>query len=304
MDRINLLIIFIRVVETASFTKASATLNIPRSTISTAISTLESNVGTRLLSRTTRKVAPTQDGVIFYQRCLRLIADFEEIEALFQNEVSMLSGKIHIDMPSRIGRLIVAPALPQFFEQFPHIEVQLGLSDRAVDLISENVDCVLRVGTLNDSELVMRHIGLLRIINVASPAYLAKYGIPQVPSDLHQGHLAVNYASPTTGRTSLWEWVESDKLKTMILPSQVTVNNAEGYIACCLAGLGIIQIPAYDVNHCIIEGELTEVLHNYTAPSMPITLLYPHKRHLSQRLHLFIDWLINLLEKQHVIDKY
>lgn len=290
MDRIDLFRVFARVVECANFTRAADTLGMPRSSVSAAIQELEGRVGARLLHRTTRKVTPTQDGAALYERCLRLIADVEETENLFRHSIVGPSGTLRVDMPGRIGRLIVAPALPEFLERYPQISVELGVTDRAVNLIEERVDCVLRVGTLSDSGLVARAIGDLPLINVASPAYLARHGVPRTPADLER-HRLVNYASPSNGRVAPWEWVEGDEVKRVALRARVTVNSAEAYIACCLAGLGLIQIPAYDVNAHLRAGELVEVLPDHRAAPMPMTLLYPHRQHLSRRFQVFAEWL-------------
>ncbi|CAJ4365759.1 LysR family transcriptional regulator [Burkholderia pseudomallei] len=294
MDRIDLFRVFARVVECANFTRAADTLGMPRSSVSAAIQELEGRVGARLLHRTTRKVTPTQDGAALYERCLRLIADVEETENLFRHSIVGPSGTLRADMPGRIGRLIVAPALPEFLERYPQISVELGITDRAVNLIEERVDCVLRVGTLSDSGLVARAIGDLPLINVASPAYLARHGVPRTPADLER-HRLVNYASPSNGRVAPWEWVEGDEVKRVALRARVTVNSAEAYIACCLAGLGLIQIPAYDVNAHLRAGELVEVLPDLRAAPMPMTLLYPHRQHLSRRFQVFAEWLEALL---------
>jgi len=296
MDRIELFRIFARVVESGSFTKAATTLGQPRSSISAAIQTLEGRVGARLLSRTTRRVAPTQDGDAFYERCLLAIADVEEIENLFRNDTVLPSGRMRFDVPGRIGRLILAPASPEFLAQFPEIDVDFGSTDRTVNLIEENIDCVLRVGPLTDSGLIARHIGELPLINVASPAYLARHGTPQHPDDLG-AHLAVNYASPSNGRIVPWEWIADGIVKTCTPRARVTVNSAEAYIACCLAGIGLIQIPAYDVKDHLASSGLVEVMPNFRAAPMPMTLLYPHRQHLSHRLRVFIDWLEGVLRR-------
>lgn len=266
----------------------------PRSSVSAAIQELEGRVGARLLNRTTRKVTVTQDGAAFYERCLRVIADVQETENLFRQASVGPSGSIKVDVPGRVGRLIVAPALPEFLERYPHIHVHLGVTDRAVNLIEEQVDCVLRVGPLGDSGLIARKMGSLPLINVASPAYLARYGMPQLPEDLAT-HQVVRYASPTSQRVASWEWMEGDKPQFLDLPGRVTVNNAEAYIACCLAGLGLIQIPTYDVQEHLQAGELLEVLPDYCAAPLPMSLLYLHRQHLSRRFQVFADWLENLL---------
>lgn len=294
MDRIELFRIFTRVVESASFTRAADTLGLPRSSVSAAVQTLEARLGTRLLHRTTRKVAPTQDGAAFYERCLRLIEDMDEAENLFRRSASGPTGRLRVDLPSRIGRLIVAPALPEFLARYPGIDIDLGMTDRAVHLIEESVDCALRVGPLEDSSLIARPFGSLRLINVASPDYLERHGTPLTPADLAD-HFAVNYASPSSGRVEEWEWIEGGEARTVAVPGRISVNSAEGSIACCLAGVGLIQIPAFDVIDHLRDGRLVEVMPNHCAAPMPMALLYPHRQHLSRRLKVFADWLEGLM---------
>lgn len=295
MDRIDLFRIFTCVVECASFTRAADTLGVPRSSVSAAVQELEGRVGARLLHRTTRKVSPTQDGVAFYDRCQRVISDVEDTENLFRQTAAQPSGKLRIDVPGRIGRLIIAPALPEFLDLYPQIDIVLGVTDRTVNLVEDSVDCVLRVGPLSDSGLITRSIGKLPLINVASPVYLEHHGVPQSPDDLGT-HWAVNYASPSNGRVEGWEWIEEGTLHTLPMRGRVTVNSAEAYIACCLAGLGLIQIPAYDVRHHLEAGELVEVMAQHQAEAMPMALLYSHRQHLSRRLQVFANWLEALLE--------
>ncbi|KAG1256943.1 hypothetical protein G6F68_009541 [Rhizopus microsporus] len=199
MDRIDRFRIFTRVVECASFTRAADQLGLPRSTVSAAIAELEQRLGTRLLQRSTRRVSTTHDGDVFHARCLRLIAEVEDAESLFRQDDAQPVGLLKIDVPSRIGRRILAPALPDFFARYPQVELDLGMTDRAVNLIEDGCDAVLRVGQLSDSSLVARTLGQLDFVNVAAPAYLREHGVPQHPADLQQ-HRAVNYASPTTAR--------------------------------------------------------------------------------------------------------
>jgi DNA-binding transcriptional LysR family regulator len=296
VDRIDLFRTFARVVECASFTRAADTLGVPRSSVSAAVQDLEVRVGARLLHRTTRKVSTTQDGAAFYERCLQLISDVEETENLFRQNTVGPTGRLRVDVPGRIGRLVIAPALPDFLARYPEIDIDLGITDRAVNLIQDSVDCVLRVGPLTDSGLIARPIGDLPLVNVASPAYLKRHGIPFHPDDL-AGHLAVNYASPSTGRVESWEWIENGEVYTRAMRSRVIVNSAEAYIACCLAGLGLIQIPAYDVRQHIATGELADVMPSHRAAPMPMTLLHPNRQHLSRRFQVFAEWLEQLLRR-------
>lgn len=300
MDRIDLLRIFTRVVECASFTKAANTLQIPRSSVSTAVSELEALVGARLIHRTTRSVAPTQDGSAFYERCVRLLSDFEETEGLFRQAATHLHGKLRVSVPGRLGRLVIAPALPAFLARYPDIEIEFSVTDRAVDLVQDSFDLVLRVGSLQDSGLIARKIGDLTLVNCAGPSYLEAHGTPVDIADLTR-HFAVKYASPTTGRIEDWEYVENGAAQSLAMQGRVSVNSAEAYIACCLAGLGLIQVPAFDVRHHLVAGELIEVMPALRAAPMPMTLLYSHRQHLSRRLQVLIEWMTGILES-HVIN--
>ncbi|MTH35066.1 LysR family transcriptional regulator [Paracoccus limosus] len=296
MDQLDLYRIFIRVVEARSFTRAADTLQMPRSSVSTAIADLEARLGARLLNRTTRVVVPTDEGEEFYERCSGYLAEGEEMETMFRNAGHGIEGRIRVDLPGRIGRLIVAPALPDFLALWPGIRVELGMTDRAVDLLGERVDLALRIGPLPDSGLKARRIGEIAQINVASPAYLLQHGIPLSPADLG-AHWQVAYASPSTGRVADWEWHESARTRTCPVPWRVSANSAEGYIACALAGMGLIQIPAYDVADHLARGDLVEVLPDHRAEPMPMHLLFPGNPRTLRRLTAFADWMEGVLRK-------
>lgn len=294
MDRIDSLKLFSLVADTESFTKAAEISRLPRSTVSTIIQKLEASHNVQLFYRTTRKVHLTQDGTALLERSRHLMVEMDEIEGLFKQNSANVSGKLRIDVPSRMGSRVIAPALPDFFKQYPGIELEMGATDRAVDLIQEGIDCVLRVGNLVSSSLIFKPFGQLDIINCASPDYLKQHGVPREPEDLPH-HWAVNYVSPTTGKIEPWEYVKGKKLHSIAMNSRISVNHADTYIACALAGMGLIQIPAYDVQHPIAAGELVEVMPNAKPEPMPVQILYPHRRHLSHRVRVFIDWLEKLI---------
>lgn len=296
MDQIGLCRIFARVMETRSFTKAADTLQMPRSSVSIAIAELETLLGARLFNRTTRSVTPTDEGEAFFERCLKFLADSEELSTMFRTGARQIEGRIRVDVPGRIGRLILVPALPEFLDRWPGISVEVGMSDRAVDLISDRVDCALRVGALADSALRARRIGTIAQINVASPGYLARHGTPLRPADL-DGHFQVAYASPSTGRVADWQWLEAGRSKTRPVQWRVSANNAEGYIACARAGMGLIQIPAYDVAADLADGGLREVMPEHRPAALPLQLLFPGGGRPPRRLVLFADWLADLLAK-------
>ncbi len=299
MDRFEQYRVFAQVAEMGSFIKAANALELPRASVSAAIQQLESQVGARLLHRTTRQVRLTTDGAQLLERLRPLLAEVEEIDHLFQQSARQVSGRLNVDVPSRIARRLVAPALPGLLRRHPRLQLALGSSDRAIDLIQEGVDCAVRIGALHDSSLVSRPLGNIALVNCASPAYLREQGVPSDPQDLAEGHWMVGYASPTTGRELPWEIVAGVGAagQAIALPSRVIVNNAESYIACCLAGLGLIQIPRFDVQHLLQAGELVDVMPAHRAAAMPVAMLYPHRRQRSRRLAIFLEWFEELMRK-------
>ena len=296
MDTLDQYRVFVQVAEMASFIKAAHALDLPRASVSAAVQQLETTLGTRLLHRTTRQVSLTADGVQVLDRVRLLLADAEEIGQLFQGGQPSVAGRLNVDVPSRIARRLVAPALPAFMTRHPRLQLALGSTDRAIDLVQEGVDCAVRFGTLDDSSLVARPLGRIALINCASPAYLQANGTPRLPGDLIQGHWCVGYASPSTGREMPWEVLGGSGPERFILPSRVSVNNAESYIACCVAGLGLIQIPRFDVEHLLDRGELLEIMPDCRAASMPVSLVYPNRRQRSPRLSAFIEWFEALMQ--------
>lgn len=292
MDRLDSMRVFLRVAETGSFTKAADLLDMPRATVSAAVQQLEAQLGSRLLHRTTRQVQLTHDGSVVLERCRHLLEDMEELESLF-HDGSRASGRLKVDVPSRVARLLIAPALPEFFRQHPDIELELGSSDRSVDLVQEGVDCVLRVGQLGNSSLVARRLGELQLINCASPAYLEEHGEPRTPADLDR-HWAVNYASPSSGRVLPWEYREDGR--TMTRAAQPGHGEQRGKLHRLLpVRTGPDPDPCLRRARAPQRGELCEVLPQWRAEAMPAYALYPHRRHLSRRVRAFVDWLEQLL---------
>jgi DNA-binding transcriptional LysR family regulator len=289
MNRLQAIEIFVRVADAGGFTRAAESLRVPRSTVSTVMQRLESELGVRLIQRTTRRMKLTAEGVDYLEWCKRLLVELDVGESMFAKDGGDVRGRLRVDVPSRIARRVIAPALPDFLFKHPKLEFELRSSDRAVDLVEEGVDCALRVGDLRDSTLTGRRIALLRMVNLASPAYLKRHGEPKSPDDLDE-HFAVGYVSPSGGRIDDWEYVEEGILRQRRVPSMVKVDNAENYIACCLAGLGLIQIPAYDARDHVQRGELVEVLKEWPAAPMPLTALFADRRHLSPRIRVFLAW--------------
>jgi DNA-binding transcriptional LysR family regulator len=293
VNRIEAMHIFVRVAELASFTKAADSLGLPKASTSTAVQQLEAQLGTQLLHRTTRKVQMTQDGQRFYERCKDLLADMDELTSMFQQAPQSVSGRLRVDMNSSLARRIM-PYLPQFLREHPQIQLELSCTDRRVDVVGEGFDCVLRVGTLQDSSLIVRPLGVFPIANCASPAYLKEYGVPRDLDDL-SAHRMIHYVSILGQRPPGFEYVEGSTCHYVPMQGVLTVNSVEAYEEACLAGLGIIQAPQLRMMQLIGQGRLVEVLPHYHAEPMPVSLLYAQRRNLSARVQVFMDWLRNVM---------
>ena len=299
MDRLDTMRLYARIVELGSFTAAANDLGLPRATVTHAIKRLETRLGAQLLQRTTRCQRVTRDGQAYYGHCVRLLADLDEVEADFRDAALKPQGRLRIDLPATLARMLVIPALPEFCARFPQIELEIGSSDRFVDLLREGVDCVLRVGELPDSGLMGRRVATLAQVTVASAAYLRRHGSPATLAELQQGHLAVNWASPTTRRPEpSLEFVVHRRRREVSLPARVTVSGVDAYLACCEAGLGIAQFPRYRLADALVKGTLREILPDAPPPSLPVHVLYAPQRQLPARLRVFVDWLAELMARR------
>ncbi|CAN7268033.1 LysR family transcriptional regulator [Pseudoxanthomonas sp. LjRoot168] len=290
MNRLDAMQAFVRVAEMASFTRAADSLGLPKASVSTAVQQLEAWLGTQLLHRTTRRVQLTQDGQAFYERCQDLLADMDEVQHLFARSPQALRGRLRVDMPARFARHFVLPHLPAFLHEHPQLALELSCTDRRVDVVREGFDCVLRVGTLADTSLIARPLGQLRVVTCASPAYLQRHGVPQSPDDLH-AHRLIHYSSQFGGKPDGWEYWDGTRYASVPMEGALTVNSSDAYEAACIAGLGLIQAPVAGLRTLVEQGLLEEVLPQYAAEPMPVTLLYAHRRHLPQRVQAFMAWL-------------
>ena len=291
MDRFNAMLVFTRIVELGGFARAADSLQLPRASVTVMIKKLEAHLGVQLLHRTTRQVSPTLDGAAYYQRCVSLLADLEEAEGVFRSRQP--KGTLRVEMPAAVGRLVVLPALPEFTDSYPQLELEIGLNDRPVDLIRDGVDCVVRAGLTVDDSLVARPLVQMDQVTCASPDYLQAHGVPQSLEDL-SGHQVVEYFSSVSGKRYGLEFQTGDEVRLIDLPKQVSVNSAEGYLAACMAGYGLVQTPHYHVAQLVREGRLQEVLGDCLPPRLALTALYPQHRQLSSRVRVFVDWLVDL----------
>jgi len=283
--------VYSRVVERRSFTAAAEDTGLPRSTVTDAVKQLEARLGVQLLQRTTRHVSPTLDGEAYYQRCLSILADIEDAEGAFAG--AKPKGLLRVDVHGTLARHFVLPSLPSFLETYPDIEFYMSEGDRLVDLVREGIDCVLRVGIPQDSDMVARRVAMLEEITLASPAYLERHGMPEHPDRL-EGHRMVGFRSSATGTLMPLEFTVDGKVREITIPATISVNAAESLHAAARCGLGIIQVPRYHIERYLASGELVQILKDYPLTETPVSLLYPRNRQLSPRVRVFIDWLVKI----------
>lgn len=296
-DRVYQFRIFIQIVDTGSFVRAARALNIPPATVSAAIRMLESELGVRLLHRTTRQVGLTHDGQRILTMARKIASDLDEIYHLISSDEQVVTGKLHINVPGSIAWRLMAPELPSLLQRYPELELRLSTFERDLDLVDGDVDCFIRMGRSNDASLVHKPLDLLDRVSCASPGYLAAHATPQHPDELIH-HWAVAYSQ--SGSTDPAAWSFTDKAgaaRSMSMRHRVTVNDMDSYLACCRAGIGLIQALRIDVRHLIASGELVEVLPDWPATPVPVAAFYPHRHQQSRRLAAFLDWFRTLLDR-------
>jgi LysR family transcriptional regulator, regulator for bpeEF and oprC len=297
MDKIRALQTFSLVAELGSFSKAANALQLPNASVSTLVAQLEAHLQTKLLARTTRRVSLTDDGAAYLEGARRLLADMAELDSTIKRAGVVSKGRLRIDVPAAAGRHFFAPALPDFFAKYPDISIEIGSTDRPVDLVLEGVDCVVRGGTVHDELLVARKLGEFEVITCAAPAYWKKFGLPKAPQDLQtKGHVAVNFFGAKTGRLFPFDF-DNGKGSALSfgLPHQIAANDADTHVALACAGLGVVQIPATrSTKELLKEKRLQRVLPTWNAGSLPLYIMYPRNRHLSARLRAFVDWTVEL----------
>lgn len=296
MDHLDALHLFTRIVEQRSFGRAADQLDIPRATATHAIKQLEARLGTRLLERSTRHVRPTPDGEAFYERCVHVLSELDDAEASLRHAASNPRGILRVDMHGTHATGIVLPRIREFRERYPNIDIVISSEDRLVDLVREGIDCAIRGGTVRDSSLVARRLAVIPEVTCASPDYLARFGTPRHPSEL-ASHQAVQLFNSSGGRAYPFEFTIDGKLREVELKGWLTVNYAESYVVAARNGCGLIQLPRYHVEDDLRSGHLIEVLADFSGPGFPITALYPHRRQLSPRVRIFLDWVGQLYEE-------
>ncbi|PRY65212.1 LysR family transcriptional regulator [Vreelandella songnenensis] len=297
MDRFHAMQAFARVVETGSFTKAAETLHISKTSVTQLVQQLEARLRVKLLNRTTRKVNATADGAAYYERVIRLLADMDDAETSLSHASATPRGRLRIDVPSPFARMILIPALPAFYAQYPDIHIDMGVSDRLVDLIDENVDCVVRGGELTDLSLMARRVGELSLGIYAAPGYLQTVGVPEHPNVLSSPpHYTVGFKWRAGLAYAYTLHGESESVSVQGR-CRITVDDGNAALAAGLAGLGAVSLPEYMAREHVSRGELVRLFDGWHLDPMPLFIAFPPNRHVSAKLRAFIDWVVMLMEE-------
>lgn len=286
--RFETILAFVRVAETGSFSEAARRLGLSKSMISRQVSSLEADLGVRLLHRTTRSLSPTEAGRGYLERCQRILADLDEANLLVSHLQAVPRGRLRVSAPLSFGIGHLSACLPEFLDRYPEIELDMGFTDRHVDLVEEGWDVAVRIGRLADSSLIVRRLAPIRRLAAASPGYLARRGTPTRPEDL-SGHDCLTHGNMVH---SEWRFMGEDGK-----PLQVEVRgrfhaaNGDALRAMALAGQGIVLLPTFFIGDDIREGRLVPLLEPYIALDISLNAVYPHGKHLSPKVRAFVDHL-------------
>jgi LysR family transcriptional regulator, regulator for bpeEF and oprC len=293
MNKLQAMEVFTRIVETGGMSRAAEALHMPKATVTTSIQQLETALGLKLLNRTTRKVTVTTDGAAYYQHCIAILTQIRETEEALTQHHDAPSGRLRVEVPTLMARLVIVPALHGFCARYPDIDIQLGCSERRSELVESGIDCAVWSGELDSAALIARRVGQLYLGTCASPSYLNSQGQPTHPDEL-RAHRCINHFSPRTGKNFDWVFAKDGVRIQASLQGCIAVDDENCYVAAAEAGLGIAQIPAFVLKEAMERGALQLVLGDWFADPAPLHVVYPENRHLSRKVRAFVDWVAEL----------
>ncbi len=294
MDRFDAMRAFVQIVDSGSYTKAALQLNLHKATVSQQIQQLEDRLGIRLLNRTTRAVAPTEEGLAYYQHACMILQQVDDVESTLRRGISAPAGHLRVDVPVAMGRLVFAPEIRGFLDRYPKVTIELGCTDRAVDLVQEGVDCALRGGELPDSRLSARRVGALRFVLCAAPRYIEHHGLPATPDEL-AGHQQIGYILASTGKLRPVTLLQDGRDMEFKLPARFVTTDSAAVLSGGLDGLGLVVLAEFVASHYLASGALLRVLPGWQCPSLPLNLVTPTTRKRAARVQAFMDWAHALL---------
>ena len=292
MDRLAAMRAFVQVVEAGSFVRAAGRLGASTSSTSRLIADLETHLGARLLNRTTRKLSLTETGQAYYERCVQLLADVDEAEAVAGAAAAAPTGRLKLTCPYNLLAQPIAPALAEFNRRYPQVSFDVTVADRVVDLVDEGFDLAVRIGAPGGEQLVARRLGTTQLLACASPAYLARRGTPQAPEELAR-HSVLTYAYVSS--PFQWRLVDAEgRTHEVRVSGPLHANSGELLVAAALAGMGIVFEPDFVVGPHLARGELRRVLPQYGGPKLDVWAVYPSRRHLSAKVRTFVAYLAEI----------
>lgn len=290
LDRLASMEVFIRVAQLGSFSTAANQLSMSKSTVSKHISGLEERLGIRLLNRTTRRLSLTEYGEVYRDHCLRILQEVSDAEENMERFTVEPRGRLKINAPMSFGMLHLGPILPGFLQSHPKVDIDLSLNDRRVDLIDEGFDLAVRIGALDDSNLIARKLARCSFVCAASPAYLKKRRKPVLPDDLKH-HNCLRYTLARA--TSEWQFRQGNQARTVTVSGRMTGNNGDVLRQAAISGEGIIYQPRFLMDDALANNELTTLLDDWETADIDIFAVYPESRHVSSKLRVFIDFLVS-----------
>lgn len=293
LDKLLAMEVFARVVESGSFTRAAASLRLPKATASTLLQQLEADLGVRLLHRTTRRTSVTTEGAAYLEHCRAILDQVAEADDALAHRHAAPRGRLRVQAATLMARLVIVPGLASFFARFPDIEIDLQCSEQRAELVEDGIDCAVWSGELEDSSLIARPVGQLFLTTCAAPSYLAERGRPLHPQDLVR-HRCLARITRGGGRQA-WIFARDKERITVTPADSIGFDDENAYLAAVEAGLGLAQIPAFVGKDGVNRGRLDIVLEHWNAEPLPIHVVYPQRRHLSAKVRAFVDWIVAFL---------
>lgn len=298
MDQLHCMRVFVRVVEHGAFVRAADDLAISRASVTTAVSQLERQLGVRLLNRTTRRLSLTEEGRAYYHDCVRILGQIDESQEHIADAQRSPSGRLRLSIAQSFEAMSFFPLLNEFMRLHPGLSVEVIVTDRAVNLVEEGIDCAMRGTEIPaDALLVARKVMKSRWLTCASPSYLAKHGTPGSVNELEE-HNCVRFISPSTGRSREWFFNQHGRITRHVPTGNLALTSLDAAAAAALAGIGIVQVPDVLVCHLVMERRLKPLLSELVAKSLPVMLVYPRNRYLPARVRAFIDFIDRAYPKE------
>jgi LysR family transcriptional regulator for bpeEF and oprC len=295
IDRLHGILVYLKVVESRSFSGAARLLGVSTSAVSATVFRLEQKLAVRLLNRTTRRVSPTPEGSEFYHRCKQIIADLEQAEISVSRTGSPPSGRLRIGMPSALGRCWVIPRLPKFVATYPAVSLEIVIGDFLSPASREGLDAAIQVGEIPSSRMIVRKLAAADYVVCAAPSYLKERGTPRRAADL-KNHVCLNYRRPRNGQIRQWQFGQGAKAQSFAPNAGMVLNSGEALISAAVAGLGLVQVAEYYARPEIEAGRLVEVMREHASRAHDVSIVFEQRRRIAPRLRVFVDYLVEIMD--------